>query len=55
MNKDYAHMLALEIALDGSVPVEAREDYGKPVPVGGKRFETLVAPSGLVILSWDHK
>jgi hypothetical protein len=55
VNKDYAHMLALEIALDGSVSVEAREDYGKPVPVGGKRFETLVAPSGLVILSWACK
>jgi hypothetical protein len=54
-NKDYAHMMTLEIALDGSVPVEAREDYGKPAPVADRRFETLVAPSGLVILSWDWK
>jgi hypothetical protein len=55
VNKDCAHMMTLEIALDGSLPVEAREDYGKPVPVKGKRFETLVAPSGLVILSWACK
>jgi hypothetical protein len=53
VNKDYAHMLTLAVALDGSVPVEAREDYGAPVPVKGNRFETLVAPAGLVILSWE--
>lgn len=55
VNKDYAHMMALEIVMDGSVPVEACEDYGEPVPVQGKRYETLVAPSGLVIVSWDWK
>lgn len=32
------HKLQLHVNLDGSVPLEVREDYGMPVPVAGNRF-----------------
>jgi hypothetical protein len=55
VNKDYAHAMTLEITFDGSREIQTRAKDGSSKAIAGNRFESIVPPAGLVVLSWTEK
>jgi len=54
VNKDYAHVMVLRIAFDGSRAIERIKPEGSWSPVADKPGSILMQPGDIVIFRWDE-
>ena len=52
VNKDYAHIMLLDVEFDDSNVVYRVEKQGLPIKVSDQKFKTQVAPGDVVIFTW---